>query len=591
MIGNSALCASVLALAISSSVSLAASAAMAPAGASPPASVPAAGAQRFIVKYRQNSVATRAQPAGDAVLAAAARGLSAGAAPVRLSTARHTGTGARVVHASRPLSPAEADTLLQQLRADPQVEYAQVDVLLHALGVPNDPALATHQWDMQETVGGIHAAPAWQVTRGEGVVVAVLDTGVLPHEDLVANLVPGYDMISDDVLDGDGRDADPTDPGTNAHGACPRPLTSSWHGTHVAGTVAAVGDNGIGVAGTAWGAQVQPVRVLGECGSGFISDIADGVLWAAGIAVDGAPVNTRPADVINMSLGANIACSDTPVLQEAIDRAVARGTSVVVAAGNSNRDVEHATPAGCNNVIAVAATDFNGMRTSYSNFGLKVALSAPGGDSAPVAAPMGGQIWSTADTGTTTANNDNALVALSGTSMAAPHVAGIVALMQSAVVGQGDQPLAPDRVLAVLRQSARPFPREQARPMGNGIADAARAVQLATGQEVPEPPPLALVNGVSLVGQGGEASLSRTYVLEVPAGATVLNLRTMGGTGDVSLYASQGRIPTVDDADHRSTRRGTAQTIVLSRPAAGTWYLRVVGETQYRGVSVLGLAR
>lgn len=584
-------CATLLALAISSTLAAAPSAmASELPGKHAPAALADSGAQRFIVKYRQGSAAARATTDGNAVLrAAAARSLTARAAPVAMQALRRTATGARVVHASRSLSDAETQSLLQQLRADPQVEYAQVDLKLHALAVPNDPDLPTYQWDMQETVGGIHAAPAWRTTRGEGVVVAVVDTGVLQHADLASNLVPGYDLVSDDVLDGDGRDADPTDPGTNARGTCSSP--SSWHGTHVAGTVAAVGNNGIGITGTAWGAQVQPVRVLGECGSGYISDIADGVAWAAGVPVAGLPTNPRPADVINMSLGGDFPCSATPELQAAIDGAVARGTTVVVAAGNSSSDVAGASPAGCNNVIAVGATDFNGMRASYSSFGLGVALSAPGGDATPAAGPSKGYIWSTADSGRTTAANDNAYVGLAGTSMASPHVAGIVALMQSAAVEQTGQALTPAQVLTVLRQSARAFPREQTQPMGNGIADAKRAVLLASGGQLPEEPPVPLQNGVSLGSQSGEAERSRTYVLQVPAGASSLNIRTMGGTGDVSLYASAGRIPSAADAQHRSQHTGTAEAIVIPRPTAGTWYLRVVGETQYRGVSVFGLAR
>lgn len=584
-------CASLLAATISSTLSTASAAIATEVRIHHvPAAVADAGTQRFIVKYREGSAAAHAATAGNAVLsAAAARSLPARAAPVTMQAARRTATGARVVHASRPLNDAEAQALLLQLRSDPQVEYAQIDLKLHALALPNDPALLTHQWDMQETVSGIHAAPAWQTTAGEGVVVAVLDTGVLQHADLAANLVAGYDMVSDDQLDGDGRDADPTDPGTNAGGNCRNP--SSWHGTHVAGTVAAVGNNGTGITGTAWGAQVQPVRVLGACGDGYISDIADGVAWAAGLEVEGAPMNVRPAEVINMSLGGDFPCTSAPALQAAINAAVARGTTVVVAAGNSGRDVAGASPAGCDNVIAVAATDYNGMRASYSSYGLKVALSAPGGDNTPSAGVSGGYIWSTGDSGSTIANHDNVLTGMSGTSMAAPHVAGIVALMQSAAVEATGNALTPAQVLTMLRQSAHSFPREQARPMGNGIADASRAVLLASGQQLPELPPLPLQNGVSLTGQSGETDLSKTYVMEVPAGTRSLNIRTMGGTGDVSLYASVGDVPSAASAQYRSNRSGTAEAIVISRPAAGTWYFRVVGETQYRGISVLGLTR
>ncbi len=557
----------------------------------PSIDAPGQGAQHFIVKFRQDTAPAIAATVADATLAGAvSRSMPARAMPTSLRVARRTGTGARTVVASRALNAAESRALVEELGKDPQVEYAQIDYRLHTLGtLPDDPALPTYQWDMLDTVGGIHAPVAWETTRGEGVVIAVLDTGVLQHSDLAANLVAGYDLVTLGGMDGDGRDPDATDPGTNADGTCSSP--SSWHGTHVAGTVAAIGNNAQGIAGTAWRAQVQPVRVLGACGSGAISDIADGVVWASGGHLEGIPDNPRPADVINMSLGGDVACTSTPDLQKAIDDAVSRGTTVVVAAGNSGRDVSGATPAGCNNVIAVGATDFQGNRASYSSFGLGVAVSAPGGDDDASAGVSEGLVWSTGDSGETTAHNDNILISMAGTSMAAPHVSGIVALMQSAAVAATGQALTPLQVSTMLKQSARPFPMEQSQPMGNGIADASRAVLMATGQPLPEPPTLALVNGVALAGQSGESQLSRTYSIEVPAGARTLNLRTMGGTGDVTLYASAGVVPEVDNAQYRSGRPGTAEAIVINRPAPGTWYLRVAGESQYRGVSVLGLAR
>src|SRR5690606_15464034 len=161
----------------------------------------------------------------------------------------------------------------------------------------------------------------------------VLDTGYADHNDLDANIVPGYDFIIDEAVagDGDGRDGDAHDPGDWYGG-----YASSWHGTHVAGTVAAVTDNGAGLAGVAYKAKVQPVRVLGH-GGGYTSDIADAIVWASGGTVDGVPANENPAEVLNLSLGGDGSCAQDPVTQEAIDGAIERGVTVVVAAGNDNQ--------------------------------------------------------------------------------------------------------------------------------------------------------------------------------------------------------------------------------------------------------------
>lgn len=561
--------------------------------------------QRFIIKYRPGSAAARDRQrvAGNAT-AAMLRSLPPhnGRGAPSLRALRRTASGADVVLSSRVLDAGESQRFLQQLRLDPDVQYAQMDRLKHALDtLPDDPQLPRYQWDMLNTVGGIYGPKAWDDSTGEGVVVAVIDTGVLQHLDLADNLVPGYDMISfygqdedspDIAGDGDGRDPDPTDPGDWSDGALCSPRDSTWHGTHVAGTIAAVANNAKGIVGAAYGARVQPVRALGHCG-GFSSDIADAIVWASGGHVDGVPDNTDPAEIINLSLGGAGACSDDPVTQEAIDGARSRGTTVVVAAGNNASDAAFFSPASCRGVIAVGATGFGGGKASYSNHGSAVTVAAPGGDidsSIPVSR---GAIWSTGDGGRTVANHDNVLVGMVGTSMASPHVAAIAALVQSAATKAGRGPLTPDQVRDVLVHSVRPFPTPPpaSQPIGAGIVDAYRAVQLALGNPLPELANTPLQNGALLANQNGAAGQETVYELEVPAGTASLNLRTLGGSGNVSLYASAGVVPSVDDAQFRSARPGNAEAIVISRPAAGTWYLRVVGESQYRGVSVLGLAR
>src|SRR5690606_32261732 len=186
----------------------------------------------------------------------------------------------------------------------------------------------------------------WDLATGSGVVVAVLDTGSTSHSDLNANTIAGYDILNDATDDGDGngRDSNPADPGDYYGGN-----GSSWHGTHVAGTVAARTNNGVGVAGTAINTKIEQVRVL-DRGCGYTSDIADGIIWASGGSVPGVPANPNPAEVINLSLGGQGSCGSTT--QNAINGAVSRGTTVVVAAGNSNMNVSNFTPANCNNVIA-----------------------------------------------------------------------------------------------------------------------------------------------------------------------------------------------------------------------------------------------
>ena len=566
-------------------------------------------ATQLIVKYKPGSAPARDRSRVQASLTTAVtRGLGASTARSvsTLRTVRRGATGAEIVSMGRTLREDQAQAVLKQLHQDPDVLYAQLDTRKYALDLmPNDPQLPVYQWDLLNTVGGIYGPVAWEHSTGEGVVVAVIDTGSTPHIDLKDNLIPGYDFISsfgqspddpDVAGDGDGRDPDSTDMGDWVDiGMVPwcggNPSPSSWHGTHVAGTVAAMTNNGLGVAGTAWGAKVQPVRVLGHCG-GMTSDIADAIVWAAGGHVEGVPDNPTPADVINMSLGGSGRCDEDPATQDAIDLAVKRGTTVVVAAGNQASDAANYSPSSCRNVITVGATGINGAMASYSNFGPVVDVAAPGGDTTSSGGISQGAVWSTGNDGDTVAGRD-ILVGMMGTSMASPHVAGIVALMQSAAVGAGRGALTPDQVRQLLVESVRPFPGQPPvdRPIGSGLVDAGRAVQLALGNPLPELPVPSLSSGVLLNGVGGAAGQSSLFRLDVPVGAKSLNLRTLGGSGDVSLYASVDARPDADTAQYRSLRPGNAEVIVINNPRPGTWYLRVVGETAFRDVAVLAISR
>ena len=569
---------------------------------------------RFIVRFKDGSAAQRSQTTLLGVMNSAAT--RAGVAGMRSTangaqgalTLRHVrrmAQGADVIRLSRALNRTEMETLLVELRRDPSVMYAQPDYIKHALDTtPNDPEFS-RLWHYTNPTTGIRAPLAWDTSKGDGVVVAVLDTGYLDHEDLNANIVPGYDFISgygqdpenpDVAGDGDGRDADAHDPGDWTDSTmpwCGGTSDSSFHGTHVAGTVAAVGNNSKGVVGVAYGAKVQPVRVLGHCG-GFTSDIADAITWASGGSVPGAPDNSsNHAEVLNLSLGGSGSCANDPVTQAAVDGAISRGVTVVVAAGNNNSDAAGFSPASCKGVITVGANGVDGAKSWFSNYGATVTVTAPGGNATDGNSPDNAWIWSLGNAGAKAPEASPAgdrLVGNIGTSMASPHVAAIVALMQSAAVAAGNPPLTPAQVRTILRRTAKPFSvtPPASTPMGAGIVDAADAVAAAT-QPISQDTSTLLDNRMALGSQSGGAGEDLLYSIVVPAGVTSLNLRSYGGTGDVSLYVSHEAQPTTVLYDRKSAKLGNSEAVVISKPKPGTYYLRMVGEKAFSGVTVLGV--
>ncbi len=445
-----------------------------------PAAVPQA---RVIVKFKADAAVVRQRALSASASAAAGERASVlgQRAGVALQAGAMAGERSQVVMAAGLSSEA----LARRLAADPEVEYAEPDVRQRRMAPPNDPRYAAGlggngpaagQWYLRPPTGtlvsAINAEAAWDVTTGSNsIVVAVLDTGVrLDHADLGANLLPGYDWIAADrsgtglfytANDGNGRDADPSDPGDwvsdadlasgNFNGCVEE--DSSWHGTQTASLIGALTDNGLGMASVGRNVRVLPVRVLGKCG-GYTSDIVAGMRWAAGITVDGL-TNPNPAHVINMSLGGAGACTQT--YQDAINEVVARGVTVVVSAGNSDGQAV-SSPANCNGVIAVTGLRHAGTKVGFADVGPQVTIAAPGGNCVNLTGACLYPIITATNSGTTTPVANSSVYTDSvnpayGTSFSAPLVAGTVGLMLS------ERPdMTPGEVRAALQGSARVFP-------------------------------------------------------------------------------------------------------------------------------------
>jgi serine protease len=421
--------------------------------------------QRIIVKYRagmNNDAATNATRAMVDMTSRYGVGMRA---------VRRMHSGATVMTLDREMAEQDYMRLVNEIGTSANVEFAEPDRLLKATLTPNDTNYNL-QWHYYEAAGSIRVPTAWDLSTGRGITVAVIDTGYRPHTDLAANIVGGYDFISDTFVSRDGnlRDADARDPGDwSAAGECGAgsPASdSSWHGTHVSGTVAARTNNGVGVAGVAFNARVLPVRVLGRCG-GYTSDIADGLAWASGAPVSGVPTNPNPARVANLSLGGGGPCGTA--MQNAINTARARGMVVVVAAGNESQNAQNSSPANCAGVVVVAAVNRSGGRAYYSNFGALVDVAAPGG---AMNVSAGNGVLSTLNTGRTTPGSDT-YAYYQGTSMATPHVAGVAALMLAV-----NPALTPAQVETTLRNTTRAFPATCSQ-CGTGIVNARAAVVAA----------------------------------------------------------------------------------------------------------------
>lgn len=424
--------------------------------------------------------------------------------------------GAHVVTLPKVMTLEDAQTIAHRMETSGQFEYVSPDRIMRPMALATDP-LFGQQWNLlppsANTAGGANVTAAWDTASalGAGVNVGIVDTGIrADHADFggASRFNTGYNFVSDGAMvgtkdsqtgqtiasgfvnngatntAGNNNPADPGDGLDATYGAqfpvlCGGKSNSSWHGTFVAGQIAAQQNNSIGIAGIAPNVRIQMARALGRCG-GTTSDIVQALSWLAGTTVSGAGTNPTPAKVINLSLGGAGPCSSAE--QAAITAARNQGITVVVATGNEAGPVD--SPANCAGVIAVTAHTLEGDNASYANIGAQTTISAPGGGQGTVIGGSGSRIWSLSNTGTAgpvASPTGDTYAQDIGTSMATPHVAATVALMLSV------QPLlTPDNVTAILKQSARPFVTgtycaTHAGVCGAGMLDAGAAVTQAQG--------------------------------------------------------------------------------------------------------------
>ncbi len=468
---------------------------------------------------------------------------------------------------------------LRKLRKDPTVEYAEPNYVRRATAVPTDP-FYQYQWHY----GAINLPEAWDIatTRGANTIVAVIDTGILSgHPDLSGQLTAGYDFISNSINAGDGNgiDNDPEDVGDGS-----RPGESSYHGTHVAGTIAAATNNGVGVAGVAWNAKIMPLRVLGKQG-GSDTDIIEAMKFAARLPNASGRLPDRKADVINMSLGG---AGRSATTQQVITAVRDAGVIIIAAAGNENTSTP-SYPASYDGVVSVSAVGYDLKRAPYSNFGSTIDVAAPGGDTS---VDLNGDRF--ADGVLSTLKDDSStpprfnFVFYQGTSMAAPHVAGVVALMRG--VNSQMTPLQFDQLLD--GSLGKKITTDLGQPgrdnfFGHGLIDASRAVSAAK-ELGGAPPSTGSVLSISVatldfdsylnsatvsINNGGTGNLSIT---SITADQPWIKLSPTSGTAPMALNISVDRAGRADGVyrgnitiNSNAARNPSTVLPVVMRIAAG----------------------
>ncbi len=497
--------------------------------------VPEQVVSRLIVKLRAPTASELVRP----MSASGVQALSA-AAGVGMRSVRAMAGRSSLLALDTPLRLSEAKAIAARLENDASVEYAVPDIMLKKLATPNEVRFNDWQWNLFAptstytgalqaggtksaiATGGANLPLAWDVTTGHSsAVVAIIDTGIVNHTDLngsppgdtyvpAGRFLAGYDFISENVgagtlpalfvaNDGNGRDADPSDPGdwvttdeetlypTQCDDGQTGPQNSSWHGSHMAGVAAATANNSTGIAGIGWNVRILPVRALGKCG-GSLSDIAEAIRWAAGLSVPNVPANPTPAQVISLSLGSGPTVACDSAMQGAVDAAIAAGAVVLAATGNDTA-IGLSSPASCNGVIAVTAHTINGENADYANVGAAMGvgpqptISSPGGGrpaflgaGGPTDDPtwFGYSVWSTilfGNTGPSSGDSSNpprvgpAYAGFTGTSAATPQVAGVAALIKSMIPSAS-----PTTIRNFIVSNVRPHPAGGACATGGGIA-------------------------------------------------------------------------------------------------------------------------
>ncbi len=415
----------------------------------------------------------------------------------KMTFIRRTLAGASVFQFDKELNSWIIQLIALQLEKQPDILHAEPDYRKKIKSFTSEPRYSD-QWYLHNASAGFAAAinleDAWQIEDGSSnpITVAVIDTGYLPNtpeldnQYIGNNPLNGYDFISADssgvfitAADGDGRDGNPEDPGDGyssqlyfdnlsllgCNNSIADKFPSSWHGTFVAGIIAAE-FNGVDIVGVNPNAKILPLRALGRCG-GYTSDISDAIQWAAGLNINGiSNIGNYKSKVINISLGSLNACSQTE--QSAINAAFNAGSVVIVAAGNESTDATQSAPANCDNVLTVAAVSADGGKTSYSNYGSNVDISAPGGYGVY-------QILSTSNDGILTPGNP-VLKEEQGTSFSAPIVSGVISLMLAI-----NPELTPSQIMGTLKATASPFPTTSwpcnSSECGAGIINAKAALE------------------------------------------------------------------------------------------------------------------